>query len=59
MTVGLAVSPFAAPCAGTSCDLTYEDDVEEQLSPGVREAVENGVHSSYLQGNGVSLQLHC
>ncbi|XP_036385039.1 ribosome-releasing factor 2, mitochondrial [Megalops cyprinoides] len=50
VTVELAVSPWAETSSSTSCDITYEDSVEGQLSPDVREAVENGVHSSYLQG---------
>uniref|UniRef100_A0A671LRZ9 Tr-type G domain-containing protein n=1 Tax=Sinocyclocheilus anshuiensis TaxID=1608454 RepID=A0A671LRZ9_9TELE len=36
--------------SSTSCDMTFEEEVKTQLSAGVREAVENGVQSAYLQG---------
>ncbi|XP_051552500.1 ribosome-releasing factor 2, mitochondrial isoform X2 [Myxocyprinus asiaticus] len=34
----------------TSCDITFEKEVQAQLPADVREAVENGVQSAYLQG---------
>lgn len=49
VTVGLAVCPVTDT---TSCDIAMEEEVEEQLSPDVKEAVGNGVHSSYLLGKG-------
>ncbi|KAI2664611.1 Ribosome-releasing factor 2, mitochondrial [Labeo rohita] len=36
--------------SSTSCDVTFEEEVKTQLSADVREAVENGVQSAYLQG---------
>ncbi|CAB1332344.1 unnamed protein product [Coregonus sp. 'balchen'] len=51
VTVGVAVCPITDSSSSlTSCDITYDEEVEEQLSSDVREAVENGVNSSYLQG---------
>ncbi|KAM4634449.1 ribosome-releasing factor 2, mitochondrial isoform 2-T3 [Polymixia lowei] len=51
VTVDLAVSPIGDMSSmGTSCDITFEEEVEGQLSPEVKEAVENGVQSSYFQG---------
>ncbi|KAK6305050.1 hypothetical protein J4Q44_G00238300 [Coregonus suidteri] len=50
VTVGVAVCPIMDSSSLTSCDITYDEEVEEQLSSDVREAVENGVNSSYLQG---------
>lgn len=37
--------------SSTSCDVTFEEEVKTHLSADVREAVENGVQSAYLQGN--------
>lgn len=52
VTVDLAVSPTADNFSvGGSCDFTLEEEVESHLSPEMKEAVENGVHSSYLQGD--------
>uniref|UniRef100_A0A3P8XAH7 Elongation factor G2 n=1 Tax=Esox lucius TaxID=8010 RepID=A0A3P8XAH7_ESOLU len=51
VTVTVAVYPImdlSSPPA--SCEVTYKDDLREQLSQEIREAVENGVNSSYLQG---------
>ncbi|KAG9353696.1 hypothetical protein JZ751_011818 [Albula glossodonta] len=50
VTVGLGVSPWAESTATTSCDMTFEESLEEQLAPDVKVAVENGIQSSYLQG---------
>uniref|UniRef100_A0A4W5JR50 Ribosome-releasing factor 2, mitochondrial n=1 Tax=Hucho hucho TaxID=62062 RepID=A0A4W5JR50_9TELE len=50
VTVSVAVCPIMDSSLLTSCEITYDEEVEEQLSPDVREAVENGVNSSYLQG---------
>lgn len=36
--------------SSTSCDVTFEEEVKTQLSADVKEAVENGVQSAYLQG---------
>uniref|UniRef100_A0A673GLF4 Tr-type G domain-containing protein n=1 Tax=Sinocyclocheilus rhinocerous TaxID=307959 RepID=A0A673GLF4_9TELE len=49
VTVELAVHALME--SSTSCDVTFEEEVKTQLSAGVREAVENGVQSAYLQGN--------
>ncbi|XP_016120779.1 ribosome-releasing factor 2, mitochondrial-like [Sinocyclocheilus grahami] len=48
VTVELAVHALME--SSTSCDVTFEEEVKTQLSAGVREAVENGVESAYLQG---------
>ncbi|XP_029624719.1 ribosome-releasing factor 2, mitochondrial [Salmo trutta] len=52
VTVSVAVCPIMDDDSSslTSCEITYDEEVEEQLSPDVRDAVENGVNSSYLQG---------
>ncbi|XP_071768137.1 ribosome-releasing factor 2, mitochondrial [Centroberyx gerrardi] len=50
VTVDLAISPVADISTGSSCDFSFKEEVEGQLSPEVKEAVENGVQSSYLQG---------
>uniref|UniRef100_A0A7N8XXM1 Elongation factor G2 n=1 Tax=Mastacembelus armatus TaxID=205130 RepID=A0A7N8XXM1_9TELE len=48
VTVKLAVRPVELSSAGGFTAFTEE--LEEQLSQEIKEAVENGVHSSYLQG---------
>ena len=53
VTVGLSVSPATDPYDATSCDITWEEEVKGHLSADLREAVENGVQSAYLQGNRV------
>ncbi|XP_076019964.1 ribosome-releasing factor 2, mitochondrial [Genypterus blacodes] len=51
VTVDLAVSPTAdVVSVGGSCDFAFKEEVESHLSSEMKEAVENGVHSSYLQG---------
>ncbi|XP_029940734.1 ribosome-releasing factor 2, mitochondrial isoform X2 [Salarias fasciatus] len=50
VTVELSVRPEVATSAGASCDVAFTDELQGQLSPDMREAVENGVQSSYLQG---------
>ncbi|XP_072530120.1 ribosome-releasing factor 2, mitochondrial [Salminus brasiliensis] len=45
VTVKLTVSPSAE-----SATVTYEEEVEAHLSAEVREAVDTGIQSSYLQG---------
>ncbi|XP_070706244.1 ribosome-releasing factor 2, mitochondrial [Pempheris klunzingeri] len=49
-TVELAVRPVDIPSTGGSCQLALTEELEGQLSPEIKEAVENGVHSSHLQG---------
>lgn len=49
VNIELTVHPWTE--SGTSCDITFEEEVKAQLPADVREAVENGVHSAYLQGN--------
>ncbi|XP_056602805.1 ribosome-releasing factor 2, mitochondrial [Triplophysa dalaica] len=48
VNVELTVHPWTE--SGTSCDITFEEEVKAQLPADVREAVENGVQSAYLQG---------
>ncbi|XP_042365156.1 ribosome-releasing factor 2, mitochondrial [Plectropomus leopardus] len=47
--VELAVAPLDISL-GASCELAFTEELRGQLSPEIKEAVENGVHSSYLQG---------
>ncbi|XP_038589660.1 ribosome-releasing factor 2, mitochondrial [Micropterus salmoides] len=49
VTVELAVRPVDIS-TGVSCELAFTEDLGVQLSPEMKEAVENGVHSSFLQG---------
>lgn len=46
VTVELTVRPEDV----ASCDVSFTAELEGQLSPDMKEAVENGVQSSYLQG---------
>lgn len=50
VTVELAITPTDIASAGGSCESAFTEDVEGLLSADVKEAVENGVQSSYLQG---------
>ncbi|MCJ8748710.1 hypothetical protein PDJAM_G00167890 [Pangasius djambal] len=51
VTVELTVSPREASAQGTSsCHVTYEQEVEGQISADIKEAVNSGVQSAYLQG---------
>ncbi|XP_042251405.1 ribosome-releasing factor 2, mitochondrial [Thunnus maccoyii] len=50
VTVELAVRPLKVFSTSGSCELAFPEEVDGQLSTEVKEAVENGVHSSYLQG---------
>ncbi|XP_051749482.1 ribosome-releasing factor 2, mitochondrial isoform X1 [Ctenopharyngodon idella] len=50
VTVELAVHALMQE-SSTSCDLTFEEEVKAQLPADIKEAVENGVQSAYLQGN--------
>lgn len=50
VTVELAVRPVDSFSAGGSCKLAFTEELEGRLSPETKEAVENGVQSSYLQG---------
>uniref|UniRef100_A0A8C2D432 GTP dependent ribosome recycling factor mitochondrial 2 n=1 Tax=Cyprinus carpio TaxID=7962 RepID=A0A8C2D432_CYPCA len=49
VTVELAVHALME--SSISCDVTFEEEVKTQLPAVVRQAVENGVQSAYLQGN--------
>ncbi|KAF5893994.1 ribosome-releasing factor 2, mitochondrial, partial [Clarias magur] len=51
VTVELTVCPWEASAPEkASCDVTYEEDVEALISADLKEAVESGVQSAYLQG---------
>nr|XP_020469238.1 ribosome-releasing factor 2, mitochondrial isoform X1 [Monopterus albus] len=50
VTVELAVRPVDIPSAGDSCELVFTEELEEKLSQEIKNTVENGVHSSFLQG---------
>ncbi|XP_062844386.1 ribosome-releasing factor 2, mitochondrial [Trichomycterus rosablanca] len=66
VTVELTVSPQEESDApGASCHLAYEEEVKAQLSADIKEAVDTGVQSAYLQGpmlgypvQGVSTVIH-
>lgn len=49
VTVELSVKPEDV-FSGGACELDFTEEVAEQLPPELKEAVENGVHGSYLQG---------
>ncbi|XP_041915350.1 ribosome-releasing factor 2, mitochondrial [Alosa sapidissima] len=49
-TVTLSVHPSDDPSCSSSCAVDLDEEVELQLPAELREAVENGVHSAYLQG---------
>ncbi|XP_056314035.1 ribosome-releasing factor 2, mitochondrial [Danio aesculapii] len=49
VSVELTVHPLKEN-SSASCDITFEEDVKALLPVDVREAVENGVESAYLQG---------
>ncbi|TNM92225.1 hypothetical protein fugu_019237 [Takifugu bimaculatus] len=50
VTVELAVKPRDVTSAGGTCESTFTEEMEQLLSAEVKQAVENGVQSSYLQG---------
>ncbi|KAM9307399.1 ribosome-releasing factor 2, mitochondrial isoform 2-T2 [Pholidichthys leucotaenia] len=63
--VELTVRPVDMDSAGGSCELRFTEELERLLSQEVKEAVESGVQSSYLQGpllgyplQGVSTLIH-
>lgn len=50
VTVELTVSPWEASAPGmSSCHMTYEEEIG-QISADIKEAVESGIQSAYLQG---------
>lgn len=51
----LAVGPVDIASVGGSCELAFTEELEGQLSAEMKEAVENGVHSSFLQGKWTKL----
>lgn len=51
----LAVRPVDVASVGGSCELAFTEELEGQLSAEMKEAVENGVHSSFLQGKWTKL----
>ncbi|KAM7368745.1 hypothetical protein PAMP_013054 [Pampus punctatissimus] len=50
VTVELAVRPLEDNSTSGSCELAFKEEVDRMLPAEMKEAVENGVHSSYLQG---------
>lgn len=50
MTVELTVTPTDITSAGGSCESAFTEEMKELLLADVKEAVEIGVQSSYLQG---------
>ncbi|XP_043951707.1 ribosome-releasing factor 2, mitochondrial isoform X2 [Gambusia affinis] len=60
-----AVSLSVRPVDFASCEVAFTEELRVQIQPEIKEAVENGVHSSYLQGpllgypvRGVSSLIH-
>lgn len=50
MTVELAVTPADVTSAGGAGESAFTEEMERLLSAEIKEAAENGVQSSYLQG---------
>ncbi|XP_060917949.1 ribosome-releasing factor 2, mitochondrial [Labrus mixtus] len=50
VNVELTVRPADISSSGSSCEIDFTEELEAQLSSETKEAVENGVNSSYLQG---------
>ncbi|GLD51672.1 ribosome-releasing factor 2, mitochondrial [Lates japonicus] len=50
VTVELSVRPVDISSTTDSCESAFTEEVGEQLSQEIKDAVENGVQSSYLQG---------
>lgn len=50
VTVELAVRPLDIVSAG-GCEMSFTEELDGHLSPETKEAVENGVRSSHLQGS--------
>uniref|UniRef100_A0A7N5ZVN3 Elongation factor G2 n=1 Tax=Anabas testudineus TaxID=64144 RepID=A0A7N5ZVN3_ANATE len=50
VAVELSVSPVDPSSPGASCELAFTEELGMQLSKEMKDAVENGVYSSYLQG---------
>ncbi|KAI3361740.1 hypothetical protein L3Q82_002091 [Scortum barcoo] len=50
VTVELTIRPADISSVGGSCEFAFAKEFEGQLLPEMKEAVESGVHSSYLQG---------
>ncbi|XP_041825790.1 ribosome-releasing factor 2, mitochondrial [Melanotaenia boesemani] len=46
VTVQLTISPLTT----ASSEFAFTEELQKHLSPEIKDAVENGVHSSYLQG---------
>ena len=51
VTVTLEVSPVDEVSSGDACGLTFDEEAERQMSAEMKDAVDNGVQSSYFQGN--------
>ncbi|XP_032426814.1 ribosome-releasing factor 2, mitochondrial isoform X1 [Xiphophorus hellerii] len=45
-----SVNLTVRPVDFASCEVAFTEELQVQIQPEIREAVENGVHSSYLQG---------
>ncbi|XP_015254800.1 PREDICTED: ribosome-releasing factor 2, mitochondrial [Cyprinodon variegatus] len=60
-----SVNLTVRPVDMASCEVAFTEELQEQISPEIKEAVENGVQSSFLQGpllgypmKGVSTLIH-
>lgn len=50
-TVTLSVRPVDTSSPSVPCELAFTEELRVQLSQEMKDAVGNGVHSSYLHGN--------
>lgn len=50
VTVALSVRSVDTSSPSVSCELAFTEELRVQLSQEMKDAVENGVYSSYLQG---------
>nr|XP_034955712.1 ribosome-releasing factor 2, mitochondrial isoform X1 [Zootoca vivipara] len=50
VTVELGVRPWAGETSATAPVIEYAENVCDSLQPDLREAIANGIHTSYLQG---------
>ncbi|XP_066514618.1 ribosome-releasing factor 2, mitochondrial [Hoplias malabaricus] len=59
VTVELTVSPWVESVTSAQCNIAYDGNIETQLSAEVKEAVDNGVQSAYLQGPVLGYPVQC
>lgn len=57
VTVELGVKPWEGEIPATAPVIEYAESVNDLLHPDLREAIENGISTSYLQGKELFQQL--